>query len=52
MERYKMEIRLLVEKEIDEMTELYVKSWRATYKGIIPDKILDTITMEKFDKIQ
>ena len=28
-----MEIRLLVEKEIDEMTELYVKSWRATYKG-------------------
>ncbi len=46
-----MEIRLLVEKEIDEMTELYVKSWRATYKGIIPDKILDTITMEKFDKI-
>lgn len=46
-----MEIRLLVEKEIDEMTELYVKSWRATYKGIIPDKILDTITVEKFNKI-
>lgn len=46
-----MEIRLLVEKEIDEMTELYVKSWRATYKGIIPDKILDTITIEKFNRI-
>lgn len=46
-----LEIRLLVEKEIDEMTELYVKSWRATYKGIIPDKILNTITVEKFNKI-
>lgn len=46
-----MEIRLLIEKEITEMVELYVKSWRATYKGIIPDKILDTITVEKFNKI-
>lgn len=46
-----MEIRLLVEKEIDEMAELYVKSWRATYKGIIPDKILDTITLDRFSKI-
>ena len=46
-----MEIRLLVEKEIDEMTELYVKSWRATYKGIIPDKLLDTITLDRFSKI-
>lgn len=36
-----MEIRLLVEKEIDEVAELYIKSWRATYKAIIPDKILD-----------
>ena len=46
-----MDIRLLVEKEIDEMAELYVKSWRATYKGIIPDKILDTITLDRFSKI-
>ena len=39
-----MEIRLLIEKDIDEMAKLYVKSWRATYNGIIPAKILDTIT--------
>ena len=46
-----MEIRLLVKEDINEMVKLYVKSWRATYKGIIPDKILDTITEEKFNKI-
>ena len=33
------------------MPEVYIKSWRATYKGIILDKILDTITVEKFSKI-
>ena len=46
-----MEIRLLIEKDIDEMAKLYVKSWRATYNGIIPAKILDTITVEKFNPI-
>lgn len=46
-----MKIRLLIEKDIDEMAKLYVKSWRATYNGIIPAKILDTITVEKFNPI-
>lgn len=46
-----MEIRLLTEKEIDEMEELYVKNWRARYKGIIADKILDTITLDRYSKI-
>ena len=46
-----MEIRLLTEKDIYEMTKLYVKSWKATYNGIVPEKILNTITIEKFSKI-
>lgn len=46
-----MEIRLLVEKEIGKVAELYIKSWRATYKAIIPDKILERFSQTWKDYI-
>lgn len=36
--------------DADIMGEIHSKSWKAAYKGIIPDKILDSITPEKEKK--
>ena len=46
-----MEIRLLVEKEIGKVAELYIKSWGTTYKAIIPDKILERFSQTWKDYI-
>ena len=42
-----MRIREAVLSDAPKVTEVYVESWKNTYKGIIPDSYLKTMTAEK-----
>ncbi|KEK24169.1 GNAT family N-acetyltransferase [Bacillus gaemokensis] len=45
-----IKIRKATEDDIEGITKVHVDSWKTTYKGILPDGILDSITYESREK--
>ncbi|PFE02948.1 GNAT family N-acetyltransferase [Bacillus cereus] len=45
-----IKIRKATEKDIKGIVKVHVDSWKTTYKGILPDKIIDNITYESREK--
>lgn len=43
-----MIIRRITESDLAELGELYLASWRAGYKGLLPKKFLDELTAERW----
>lgn len=43
-----MQIRRVTESDLAELGELYLASWRAGYKGLLPQKFLDELTAERW----
>ncbi len=43
-----MEIRTVTESDLAELGKLYLASWRAGYKGLLPQKFLDELTAERW----
>lgn len=43
-----MEIRKLLECDAPNVSEIYALSWKAAYKGIIPQKYLDELSLERW----
>ncbi|MBY0597944.1 GNAT family N-acetyltransferase [Bacillus bingmayongensis] len=45
-----IKIRKAIEDDIESIAKVHVESWKVTYKGIIPDGILNNITHESREK--
>lgn len=46
-----MKIREAISNDIDGIAYVHVESWKTTYKGLISDEFLDTITVEARRKL-
>ena len=45
-----MEIRKASKEDIKGVSRVYVDSWRNTYRGLVPDDYLDTLSYEEAEK--
>lgn len=43
-----MEIRPMTAGDVDEVSRLYVRSWQAGYKGLLPQDYLDSLSCERW----
>ena len=43
-----MEIRPMMAADVDEVSRLYVRSWQAGYKGLLPHDYLDSLSCERW----
>lgn len=42
-----MLLRLAEEKDLKQIAQIYVENWRGTYHGLLPQKYLDELSVEK-----
>ena len=50
MSRQEFLIRLATADDIEQIAELYIKSWQQTYKGLLRQEYLDSLTLEGVSK--
>lgn len=50
MDRLDYKIRLATKDDIEQIAKLYIKSWQKTYKGLLRQEYLDSLTVENLCK--